>query len=566
MKKLCLILLLIFLVGCGKKLPKPVPNYSPVIEEFTAATDRVRIGETFTKVSFKVAVSDVNDDPLTYSWTATGGRITSPNSPETDWYAPSGANIDDEFTITIWVMDLNKDGTLRGGKVTASKTITIVADTYNRDPIIESLTANLETINSIALKDDGDLFSLENVATRQYLDITAVVRDPDGIADTGEDGENLTYSWQADGGIIADPEDSTNPPQAPTGSTARWYPYSYNPATFKYRTIAPTEYTITVTVTDPKGGSDTKSFTIPLMWGYIKSMNTGRWGLGCVATDDDKIYAIGGQNSMYNYTGLANVEEYDLANDTWSNKTPLPSPRSYFAIALVNDEIYVIGGYSQGLKVDTVEEYDITSESWSTKTPMPGGVRSGIAAGVVGGIIYVIGGFDANNNALSRVEAYNPQTDTWETKANMPTARGNLATVSWNNKIYAIGGFTSASGISATDKVEVYNPQSDSWETKPDMPTARGELAAVALNNKIYAIGGMQTSSRKSTVEEFNTLLNIWKSSNTESIPTPMPTPRNGLSAVVIGDKIYTIGGCGIDPATGAGNSPLKIVEVVMYP
>jgi hypothetical protein len=51
--------------------------------------------------------------------------------------------------------------------------------------------------------------------------------------------------------------------------------------------------------------------------------------------------------------------------------------------------------------------------------------------------------------------------------------------------IYAIGG-----GVSGSSKVEVYDPATDSWTSKPDMTTARTYLATNSVGGKIYAIGG----------------------------------------------------------------------------
>jgi hypothetical protein len=42
---------------------------------------------------------------------------------------------------------------------------------------------------------------------------------------------------------------------------------------------------------------------------------------------------------------------------------------------------------------------------------------------------------------LSTVEEYDPKTNTWTKKANMPTPRVALSTSAVNGKIYAIGGY-----------------------------------------------------------------------------------------------------------------------------
>ena len=84
------------------------------------------------------------------------------------------------------------------------------------------------------------------------------------------------------------------------------------------------------------------------------------------------------------------------------------------------------------------------------------------------------------------------QVDTWTRKADMPTARNWFGTTAVNGKIYAIGGFgeTSVGGLVVFSTVEAYDPATDTWTKKTDMPTARDVLSTIAVNGKIYAIGG----------------------------------------------------------------------------
>jgi hypothetical protein len=58
----------------------------------------------------------------------------------------------------------------------------------------------------------------------------------------------------------------------------------------------------------------------------------------------------------------------------------------------------------------------------------------------------------------STVEAYDPVTDTWTKKTNMPTVRSYLSTSQVNGKIYAIGGGLNTSGVLAKGIVEEYDP------------------------------------------------------------------------------------------------------------
>ena len=94
---------------------------------------------------------------------------------------------------------------------------------------------------------------------------------------------------------------------------------------------------------------------------------------------------------------------------------------------------------------------------------------------------------------LSKVEMYNPETDTWERRANMPTARSAASTSVVDGKIYAIGGeqvekVKAYKGwinkVKDLPTVEMYNPETDTWERKEDMPTARAYLSTSVMDGK----------------------------------------------------------------------------------
>ena len=154
---------------------------------------------------------------------------------------------------------------------------------------------------------------------------------------------------------------------------------------------------------------------------------------------------------------------------------------------VVNGKIYVIGGLSGLLaRLSNVEEYNPATDTWTGKKEIPT-PREGIAVSAVGGKIYAIGGW-ANGHS-SVVEEYNPATNTWTKKASMPTARSYLSTSVVDGKIYAIGGSSNIPGI-AISPMEMYDPETDTWTTKADIPTSRTQLSTSAVNGKIYAIGG----------------------------------------------------------------------------
>lgn len=283
-------------------------------------------------------------------------------------------------------------------------------------------------------------------------------------------------------------------------------------------------------------------------WAPRTGMSTARYRLGAAQAGNGRIYAIGGDRGAWPY-GLDTVEEYDPATDTWATRTSMPTPRANMGVAVAaNGKIYAIGGYD-GNALDVVEEYDPDTDIWTTRAPMPTG-RSGM--GVVAasnGKIYTIGGSDGSG-FVATVEEYDPATDTWAVRASMPTARFELgAAQAGNGKIYAVGGWKSsgASYNRGIDTVEEYDPATDTWTTKASMPTRRHGLGVTSPDNgRIYAIGGgdrvyfggYTVYVDYQTVEEYDPATDTWTSR------TDMPTARTGLAVVSASNgKIYAIGG-----------------------
>ena len=219
---------------------------------------------------------------------------------------------------------------------------------------------------------------------------------------------------------------------------------------------------------------------------------------------------------------------------TWTRKADMPTAR-FAHTSVVDGKIYAIGALQGSGRTTKVEAYDPATDTWAAKADMPT-TRTFIATSVVDGKIYVIGGSSSWGGAsLTTVEAYDPVTDTWTKKADMPAVRGACGTGVVNGKIYAIGGYRGPNVVSA---VEEYDPVTDTWTKKADMPTARGLLSIIVVNGKIYAIGGQthSTFAAFSTVEVYDPVTDTW----TRKADMPV---RRVFPTCLLGDKIYGFGG-----------------------
>ena len=102
----------------------------------------------------------------------------------------------------------------------------------------------------------------------------------------------------------------------------------------------------------------------------------------------------------------------------------------------------------------------------------------------------------------------------WNRLNDMTVRRLSLGIAAVNGKIYMMGG----EGIPVKtdepnylDIVEEYDPASDEWKNKNNMPLPLSCFITATVNNKIYVIGG-QTTSFKDTnlVFEYDPLQDTW--------------------------------------------------------
>ena len=282
------------------------------------------------------------------------------------------------------------------------------------------------------------------------------------------------------------------------------------------------------------------------------------WG----ASAGGKLYVFGGLAPGWKPKGY--VYEYDPDGDTWTRKKNMPLLSHHVAAAELNGKIYMFGGFKYPdsgkpgwQPIDNAWEYDPAKDTWRALAPMPS--RRGSPNAVAhGGKIYVIGGASMHpgskaafvhpaqpHRAVATNEVYDPQTNTWETRSPMPTARNHAASGMVNNKIYIIGGRIGAAFItrgSSVDIVEEYDPATDQWGAlKAAMPTARSAVAWGTNRGKIYVAGGESQDSRRLSafraVEAFDPVANTW------TILPSMQFPRHGLAGAFVGNRFHLVSG-----------------------
>lgn len=269
------------------------------------------------------------------------------------------------------------------------------------------------------------------------------------------------------------------------------------------------------------------SFTAGDQWNPMPSMSYSRFA-PAVAIVNNNLYVMGGWDG---YSAVSNiVEVYDFATGIWSRKANMHTAVVYAAAAVIGNAIHVMGGYNGSNYVNRHQVYNTDFNSWSLATNLPQ-ARSGCGAAVAAEKIYLIGGY--NNGALNTNQMFDPASGNWSNKSPMPTARTDFGIAAMDNSIYVVAGWNDT----FLNTNEVYYPATDTWLTIYPSLTYRSGCSVSALNNKIYLIGGGDEYSYQNLTEEYDPLTNIWQ------IKAYLPSPRSYFGAVAHDNKIYVAGG-----------------------
>jgi len=191
---------------------------------------------------------------------------------------------------------------------------------------------------------------------------------------------------------------------------------------------------------------------------------------------------------------------------------------------------------------------DLNGGVWQKGPPLPA-PRQDAACAVVGGRIYLIGGFgprDAQTDTTFVLEPQVPATAApapflqrvgrWTTAAPIPVSVDHAAAAALDGYVYVVGG---RQGRRVSGGLWRYDPSADAWEQLASMPIARYAPTLTAFGEKLYVLGGQSTGGRdERSVEMFDPLQNMWT-----LISRELDIEREAAAAAVVDQKIALVGG-----------------------
>uniref|UniRef100_A0A8C4PDY4 Kelch like family member 30 n=1 Tax=Dromaius novaehollandiae TaxID=8790 RepID=A0A8C4PDY4_DRONO len=205
-----------------------------------------------------------------------------------------------------------------------------------------------------------------------------------------------------------------------------------------------------------------------------------KWGFSLVALNND-VYVTGGSRGSQNDTwSTTQAWRFCLKDGAWKPIASMLKARTNHTSAILNGEIYVIGGTT--VDVVEVECYDPYNKSWCAISPALKYVSNFTAAGCLGKL-YLIGSCAVKYNALT-LQCYNPVRDLWSviTSPFIPKYLSAPRCASLHGLIYLIG--------DNTKKVYVYDPEANIWQKVQLLHTLHENGGMVPLGDRLFVTGG----------------------------------------------------------------------------
>jgi N-acetylneuraminic acid mutarotase len=190
-----------------------------------------------------------------------------------------------------------------------------------------------------------------------------------------------------------------------------------------------------------------------------------------------------------------------IRNESWSEGPSIPVATYFVATAAATftkggeqaSAIFAAGGCTENSCIPTASVYmlrtDTNAATWETVANMST-ARVGFGLAGLGGKIYAIGGSadgEAGKSLLSSAEMFDPATNKWSPIASMKTARFNLALAASDDALYVVGGNDGFDTLTTTEK---YDPSTNTWTAIASMRQKRCRHGAGVMDGHLYAVGG----------------------------------------------------------------------------
>jgi len=261
-----------------------------------------------------------------------------------------------------------------------------------------------------------------------------------------------------------------------------------------------------------EGGQIWRSPAVDAEWTLAGQLFPSRPGFGA-AVVGNRIHVLGGLDEKG--CPVATHQAFDPARDVWTVLEPMPTPRSEPALAVLDDELFVLGGrecwplaqWSRPAWLSflrrssaAAEVYSARKNQWLKARNLPTPVtRAGAAMRAGEGELHLVGGlvkgiFGSGSPSPAH-QVLDLTSNRWEARAPLRRPRAGLGLVASDERLYAVGGVDKEGPVST---VERYSPSNDAWSALSPLPLAVQDAGTSALAGELVVLGGMGAAGPQS--------------------------------------------------------------------
>ena len=243
-----------------------------------------------------------------------------------------------------------------------------------------------------------------------------------------------------------------------------------------------------------------------IVWQYESDQWVGleryQWRYFAMAAVKKKLTLVGGRDP---YTGRVTNEiavwERKGVSHQWTHPyPPMPTPRCWPAVATHNQWLVVAGGEGDGYLHDlaAVDLLNTDTRQWLSTTPLP--VKcSHVTTAIVQDELYLVGGTLTTTLVVSLPDLVSTDSantaKSWRTLHAPPLERS--AAITLHGALLAVGG---CHGNDRSTAIHVYQPATNNWKQVGELPTARERCACTLLpSGELLVAGGYDSNGKRTT-------------------------------------------------------------------
>ncbi|GGK94259.1 hypothetical protein Sme01_56970 [Sphaerisporangium melleum] len=208
------------------------------------------------------------------------------------------------------------------------------------------------------------------------------------------------------------------------------------------------------------------------------------------AAYEGQVYVVGGASATAN---LATAYVFDPPTNVWTRLADMPAALEKPQATFVGGILYVFGGWdSAGNPSAKVYAYDPVTGAWTTRAAVNPQPRAAAGVAVVNGQIYLVGGCSTGACAKSElVVRYNPATDVFAAVASYPVPVAWQGCGGINGTVYCAGG----NGTTTLKSTYAYSPATNAWTPRADLPVDFWGTGADTANGLLLLSTGVINNS-----------------------------------------------------------------------